>query len=474
MSKQSFNPYLPSYEYVPDGEPYVFGDRLYVYGSHDKFNGKVFCENDYVCWSAPINDLGNWRYEGVIYSRHQDPLIPFDFDYFYAPDMVKGKDGRYYLYYGLEMSGYFGVAVSDTPAGKYSFIGHVKNSDSTLGGFYAGDIYHFDPAIFIDDDGKIYLYSGFSAEAKENAPWFDKMCRGRLHDGAYVVELADDMVTVISKPKLVAPGVLYADGTGFENHGFHEASSIRKINGKYYFVYSSNQSRELCYAISDYPDRDFKYGGTIVDICDIGMNGHTVDKPGCRFGNTHGGIATINGEYYIFYHRHSHKGSYNRQGCAEKIKIEKDGSIKQVEITSCGLNGKPLVGKGYYPSYISCLLYSEKERKCHAYLTQDGVDREEGDNQYIKDIDDGTVIGYKYFDLSKTSSISLEIASNAEGFVSIYADEAKTKLLSKIEIKNNQTKQFASGKLNPSSNNSPLFICFTGDGEFNLYGFKFE
>ena len=46
MKKQAFNPYLPSYEYVPDGEPHVFGDRLYIYGSHDKFNGKRFCEND--------------------------------------------------------------------------------------------------------------------------------------------------------------------------------------------------------------------------------------------------------------------------------------------------------------------------------------------------------------------------------------------------------------------------------------------
>lgn len=33
MKKQCFNPYLPSYEYIPDGEPYVFDGRVYVYGS---------------------------------------------------------------------------------------------------------------------------------------------------------------------------------------------------------------------------------------------------------------------------------------------------------------------------------------------------------------------------------------------------------------------------------------------------------
>ena len=42
MKKQAFNPYLPSWEYIPDGEPYVFGDRVYIYGSHDYYNGHVF------------------------------------------------------------------------------------------------------------------------------------------------------------------------------------------------------------------------------------------------------------------------------------------------------------------------------------------------------------------------------------------------------------------------------------------------
>ncbi len=48
MNKQAFNPYLPSWEYVPDGEPHVFGDRIYIYGSHDHYNGYVFCMGDYV------------------------------------------------------------------------------------------------------------------------------------------------------------------------------------------------------------------------------------------------------------------------------------------------------------------------------------------------------------------------------------------------------------------------------------------
>ena len=73
MKRQVFNPYLPSYEYIPDGEPRVFNGRLYIYGSHDCFDGAVYCQNDYVCWSAPEDDLSNWRYEGVIFRKEQDP-----------------------------------------------------------------------------------------------------------------------------------------------------------------------------------------------------------------------------------------------------------------------------------------------------------------------------------------------------------------------------------------------------------------
>ena len=67
--KEAVNPYLPSYEYIPDGEPHVFDGRVYIYGSHDKFNGRFFCMNDYVSYSAPVDDLKSWRYEGVIWRK---------------------------------------------------------------------------------------------------------------------------------------------------------------------------------------------------------------------------------------------------------------------------------------------------------------------------------------------------------------------------------------------------------------------
>lgn len=50
MNKLGLNPYLPFWETVPDGEPHVFGDRVYVYGSHDTRGGDQFCTEDYVCY----------------------------------------------------------------------------------------------------------------------------------------------------------------------------------------------------------------------------------------------------------------------------------------------------------------------------------------------------------------------------------------------------------------------------------------
>ena len=115
MKNQAFNPYLPSYEYIPDGEPYVFDKRVYVYGSHDRFDGAAFCLNDYVCWSAPVDDLSDWRYEGVIYRRTQDPLNSAGKERLFAPDVQRGPDGRYYLFYALNMTTAISVAVCDTP-----------------------------------------------------------------------------------------------------------------------------------------------------------------------------------------------------------------------------------------------------------------------------------------------------------------------------------------------------------------------
>ena len=298
---QAFNPYLPAFEYIPDAEPRVFGDRLYIYGSHDRFNGSTYCLNDYVTWSVSINDLKNWRYEGIIYKKNQDPLNTDGNTEMNAPDVIQGPDGRYYMYYSLAIRNELGVAVSDTPAGKYEFLGYVSYPDGTHFGDRENES-TFDPGIFIDDDGRIYLYTGFSTTG------FLKILMSLAGMGetgySMVTELETDMTTIKTNPKFLVPGERNATGTGYEGHGFFEASSMRKINGKYYFIYSSNLSHELCYAISDSPTEGFVFKGTLVSNADIGLPGITDIKTARNYiGNTHGSLCQVNGIWYVFYHR---------------------------------------------------------------------------------------------------------------------------------------------------------------------------
>ena len=415
MKKQAFNPYLPTYEYIPDGEPYVFGDRLYIYGSHDRFNGSAFCQNDYVCWSAPTDDLSSWRYEGVLYRKEQDP------DYregncLYAPDVTIGADGRYYLYYTLDMTGIMAAAVSDCPVGPYRYLGKVHYENGTVVGENPDDIFQFDPGVLCDDDGRIWLYSGFGPKPKP-----DEAMRygGRRMDGAYCMELLPDMLTVKSEPVCILPKLSNAKGTEYEAHPFFEASSIRKINGLYYLVYSSVWNHELCYAVSNSPNRDFHFGGTIVSNGDIGLSDYTMEHAANYIGNNHGGMVNVNGQWYIFYHRHTNYNSHSRQGCAEPITILPDGSIPQAEMTSCGLNGGALEGTGRYSTAIVCNLYSAKgagyssaagkEREAHPALTQTGEDRMCNPDQYITNMTNGSAAGFKYFNLTETTEIEIEV-----------------------------------------------------------------
>lgn len=155
MKKQAFNPYLPSWEYIPDGEPYVFDGRVYVYGSHDFFRGNAYCLGDYVCWSAPETDLGNWRCEGTIYRKTQDPANPDGSMCLYAPDVTRGPDGRYYLYYVLDKLPVVSVAVCDRPSGQYEFYGYVHYPDGTRLGEREGDEPQFDPGVMTEGEKPI-------------------------------------------------------------------------------------------------------------------------------------------------------------------------------------------------------------------------------------------------------------------------------------------------------------------------------
>jgi len=423
---QVFNPFLPLNEYVPDGEPHVFGDRVYIYGSHDKEGGYTFCMLDYVAYSAPVDDLTKWRYEGVIYKKEQDPEF-FDQPHMYAPDVVQGNDGRYYLYYCTSgdygIKGYHGsikVAVCDTPAGEYKYHGFVKWPDGKPMMKYVC----FDPAV-LNDNGTIRLYYGTQydfeerPDFKDNDGYIETMMNmfGRTKEeilsykdsimGPSHVTLADDMLTVTEEPKHIIP--YKVKGTDFEAHPFFEAASMRKVNDKYYFVYSSMQNHELCYATSQYPDKDFTFKGTIVSNGDIGIDGRTDAERLNMTGTTHGSIIEINGQWYVFYHRLTHRSDYSRQACAEKIYMDRDGNIKQARITSCGLNKGALKAEGKYSAVIACVITNwHMPHGCNSIYSEEfPAVLHYGNQRFIAGIENNTLIGFRSFSFRNTNKIKI-------------------------------------------------------------------
>lgn len=489
MGKAVYNPFLPLTAYIPDGEPHVFGDRVYLYGSHDQAWSDRFCVQDYTVWSAPVDDLSNWKCHGVTYRKDQDARAKAGkLPDFYAPDCVRGNDGRYYLYYvamgpNVRNFGPMSVAVSDSPAGPFAYLGDIRWPDGTPLLRYLTN----DPAV-LNDQGRIWLYYGwgFGFDFRSKAlgwyfRWIESMIFQRSAKeiketkpsimNCVCVELEDDMLTVKGQPVPVLPSKDTAErGSGFYKHPFFEAASIRKFGDLYYLAYSSGVNNELAYATSKYPDRDFQYRGVIVSNSDLGLNGNTVPKASA--GTIHGGIEQIGGQYYIFYHRCTHGTDFSRQACAEPIKIEPDGTIRQVEITSCGLNGGPLDAKGTYPAAICCNLYTG--RKMPLGLKRRGKFPqiiEENGKQIISGIVNGTTVGYKYFDFPGEATLRLTLRGSASGTLEIKTAE-NGKVLDTVPIRPENHWYSETATLHITGK-SALFLTFRGSGKLELLEIAF-
>ena len=383
------NPYLPNWEYIPDGEPRVFGDRIYVYGSHDRKDSIDFCDYKLKVWSAPVSDPTKWVCHGDIFRSRDGHDSPSDVDWIdellFAPDVVE-RGGKYYLYaYIVNAKGC--VAVADRPEGPFRQLSRYKYD---IPNHYDNGTF-IDPGVLVDDDGRVYIYCGYQ--------------------GSYMCELKDNMYEAV-------PGSYKLDIIPTaEPHRFFEACSPRKINGTYYLIYSPQRGSCLDYATSDSPTGPFTYRGTIID------NG--IDFPG---GNDHGSVCCINGQWYIFYHRMTNGTIMSRRGCVERIEILPDGTIPQVEMTSLGFE-ESLNPYDFTPADTACVL------KGGCYITETSVFE-----RPIVNVTDGCVMGWKYFDFgedfaSKTMQIRLKLrGTGSRGRVHVRLDSEDGEELGTIDF----------------------------------------
>lgn len=482
MKHQALNPYLPSWEYTPDCEPHVFGDRLYVFGSHDAAGGERYCVGDYVSWSAPVEDLTSWRYEGVIFTRWDDPTNTGHATYS-APDVCQGPDGRFYLYYFWAGGPSIGVAVCDEPAGHYRYLGNVRIPDGRPLGAGLGRGACFDPDVYVEG-ADVYLYYGFGARPSDGGSFNPP---AEFFEGGYVARLAPDMVTMEEEPRRTAPGPKDAAGTSFEAHPFLEASSFRRIRGRYYLIYSSSQGHELCWARAMSPLGPFSYGGVVISNGDVGLHGISEEKDAVYYlGNNHGSLVEVGGKTYVFYHRHTHGTQFSRQDCAEEVHIAEDGSIPQVEVTSCGLNGGPLDAGHELPAYACCHLRSAEGvlhfsnhvrwSEAHPYVTQDASDgAPTGSRGYVANLRNAAEVGYKYLAFSgRERGVELELRGGLVGEVSVRIDAPDGPEAACVAVAPDEVWHLVTASLSePVTGTHAVYLVTQGEGALDLMGLRF-
>ena len=418
----AINPYLPEWEHIPDGEPYVFEDpehpgkeRIYIYGSHDT-SKTSYCGPDLTVWSAPVEDLTDWRCDGVIFEYSSGAKK----DTMYAPDVavVNESDGSktYYLYPNDQTTKRNSmVCKSKSPIGPFEPINLNSDTDPSSTG-----VMGFDPAVFVDDDGRVYGYWGFN---KASMAELDPATMATVKPGTSIIDDA------------------FLDYEDDDQIRFFEASSMRKINDKYIFIYSrktrdgefglGKSTATLAYLYSDNPLGPWTYGGTIIDA-----RGKNTDSEGNTFAalaatNTHGSLAQVNGQWYIFYHRSiNNDGGYSRQGMAEPVDITftEDGKVKisEAEVTSEGMEMNGLDPFKLYSAGISC--YTTGGSYIQATWDKNDIGGAVSNNK------NGAIVGYKYFNFTnfcegKKDCLNLRInytGTGNDGIIKVRLDSPYT------------------------------------------------
>lgn len=454
------NPILPFDEYIPDPEVHVFGDRVYIYGSHDEFNGDMYCENDYVTWSAPVDDLSDWTYEGIIYRKedHRSPIKKGKTN-MYAPDVAQGPDGNFYLYYSIADSSVISVAKSDRPTGPFTYYGDVKDSSGKVFGEDYTDYFEFDPAILVDGD-RVFLYSGSGQKANEK--------NGHPVVGLFVRELDKDMLTAITEPKILMP----ADDDRLKPN-FFEAASIRKFDDWYYLLYMATDLSGLHYMMSPYPDKGFEHKGLLYATSQNKLNDGSSNDDAHLIENNHGSMEKIGDNYYVFNHRHTNRSHFSRQVVGDKVKRREDGTFETATYTSQGLRGRPFEAYGTYPASMACVLSNPSNPALAPYVTQE---RNNAGENYplVKELTDKAELHYKYFSLPDAKTLKLKVRGHATGQLLIFLKgNEQEKATFEMSIK---TKEWTLIEIPIMTKNETfhLILSYEGKGSFDIKSFDLQ
>lgn len=313
---------LVTHIYTADPSAHVFDGKLFIYPSHDLDHEMV--ENDngdqYDMEDYHILSLDDFNSPCV---DHGEALhvkdVPWAKQQMWAPDAAY-KNNTYYLYFpAKDKNGVFriGVATSPRPEGPFKA---EKN--------YIPGSFSIDPAVFIDDDQKSYIYFGGiwgGQLEKWRTGTYDPDAQGPAPNEPAVeprvAELSDDMLSFRESPQEILIVDEKGDPilAGDEDRRYFEGPWMHKYNGYYYLSYSTGTTHYLVYAISKNPKGPFVFKGRILNPV-IGWT-------------THHSIVEFRGKWYLFYHDSSLSGGASNKRCVKytELHYNADGTIQTID-----------------------------------------------------------------------------------------------------------------------------------------------
>ncbi|MGF7032448.1 beta-xylosidase [Paenibacillus mucilaginosus] len=313
---------LVTHIYTADPSAHVFDGKIYIYPSHDldrnhasNDNGDQYDMEDYHVLSMEDTESACIDHGEALHVKN----VPWASKQMWAPDAAYKNDTYYLFFPARDQEDIFriGVAKGDSPAGP--FLPEPQ---------YIPGSFSIDPAVFVDEDNRAYMYFGglwggqlekwqtgkFIADAEGPGPDEPAL-------GPRVAELSEDMLTFREAPEEII--ILDGQGkpltAGDEDRRYFEGPWVHKYRGLYYLSYSTGTTHKIVYAVSADPKGPFVFKGTILTPV-IGWT-------------THHSIVQFQGKWYLFYHDSSLSGGADNKRCVKFTELEylEDGTIRTID-----------------------------------------------------------------------------------------------------------------------------------------------
>ncbi len=413
-------------QYSADPSARVFGDKVYLFPSHDIFaregKGRIgwFCMEDYHVFSSA--NLTDWTDHGIVVSQTATPWTKQDAYSMWAPDCIE-RNGKYYFYFPATPKdtafgrGFtVGVAIADKPEGPY-----IPQATPIKG------VRGIDPNVFTDKDGQAYLY------------WSNGNSTG---GNIYSAKLKANMVELDSEVKTFDE---------LPTKGLKEGPYMFERNGIYYLTYPhvENKIERLEYATSNNPLGPFKFTGVIMD-----------ESPtGCW--TNHHSIIQFKNQWYFFYHHNDYSPNFDkaRSVRADSLAFNTDGTIKKVIPTLRG------IGVTIATSQIQIDRYTNLSEKGAAIEPIDTADRFKGWQTNFSEV--GAWAQYNSVDFGKKplKTVSVNEMSRTGATLQIRTGSVSGQIVAEVKITPSTNWKITTATLVKSPNGMQHLFVVAKDGK---------